>query len=191
MLIDQTETRAVVRQIVFQLTIDRGLREDLAQEALLHLWLREQQRPGQTQSWYFQSCRFFLQNFLRKGRSVDATRRHKGVHWSAEENESPETFADSSASDSSVLALLSAREIVSMIAKWLAPLERQILIGLAEGFGVRELATRLNVSHTSVVRHRRRIAALALKLGIEPLPNRSGHQRQFGAGSTDQTSEIS
>src|SRR5437667_3517932 len=74
MLVTQNQTRQVLRQIVFKLTPDLALRQDLTQEALLHLWLREQQCPGQSHSWYFQSCRFFLQNFMRNGRSVDSAR---------------------------------------------------------------------------------------------------------------------
>jgi DNA-directed RNA polymerase specialized sigma24 family protein len=72
MLIDQRETWEGLRQIVFKVTPDRALHEDLIQEAFVHLWLREKQCPGQTRSWYFQSCRFFLQNYLRNGRSVDS-----------------------------------------------------------------------------------------------------------------------
>src|SRR5438132_14302530 len=75
MLIYQKQTREVLRQIVFKITSNRSLHDDLAQEALIHLWRREQERPGQTQSWYFQSCRFFLQNHMRNGRSVDSGRR--------------------------------------------------------------------------------------------------------------------
>jgi RNA polymerase sigma factor (sigma-70 family) len=183
MLVNQNETQAVVRQIVFKLTIDRSLREDLTQEAFVHLWLREQQCPGQTPSWYLQSCRFFLQNYLRHGRSVDSTKHHKALRSSAESNESSETSATEPASAGSVLALVSAREITSLLAKWLTPLERQLLRHLTEGFSVREIADRLNLSHTSVIRCRRRIASLALKLGIEPLPNTNGRRMVPGQAS--------
>src|SRR5262245_46603583 len=77
MLVTKNGTRQVLQQIVFKLTHDAALREDLTQEALIHLWLRELQRPGQSQSWYFQSCRFFLQNYLRNGRSVDSAKHYR------------------------------------------------------------------------------------------------------------------
>ena len=174
MLIDQRETRTTVRQIVFRLTIDRALQEDLTQEAFIHLWLREQQRPDQPQSWYFQSCRFFLQNYLRNGRSVHSNRHRQALCLPAATDEWAGASADESLDGDSVPALVSAREIITLLAMWLTPLERQLLNCLAEGFGLREIAARLKLSHTSVIRSRRRIAALAVKLGIEPLPNANG-----------------
>jgi RNA polymerase sigma factor (sigma-70 family) len=176
MLIDQRETRTAVRQIVFRLTIDRALQEDLTQEAFIHLWLREQQRPDQPQSWYFQSCRFFLQNYLRNGRSVHSNRHHHALRSTTVAGECDGISEGEPLSGESVRALVSAREIISLLATWLTPLERQLLDCLAEGFGLREIAARLKLSHTSVIRGRRRIAALAVKLGIEPLPNANGRR---------------
>ena len=175
MLVHQKKTGDVLRQIVFKVTANRACHDDLTQEVLIHLWLRETQCPGQTESWYLQSCRFFLQNHLRNGRSVDSHRHHHSRRpTTAVVDESVEDSADESVAGGSVPALVGAREIVSLLDAWLTPLERQILTCLAEGFGVREIAARFDLSHTSVIRHRRRIAALALTLGIEPLPNPNG-----------------
>lgn len=164
-----------MRQIVLSLTADGALHDDLTQEALIHLWLREQQCPGQTQSWYFQSCRFFLQNYLRTGRCVHSVRHYKNLCSPVELKESEAVSSQGQPfSSDSVLSLVSAREIISLLANWLTPLERQVFGCLAEGFGVRETAGQLNVSHTCVIRQRRRIAAVALTLGIEPMPNGNG-----------------
>ena len=178
MLVDQRETRAAVRQIVYRLTIDRALQEDLTQEAFIHLWLREQQRPDQPQSWYFQSCRFFLRNYLRNGRSVHSNRHHQALCSTMTAAGSDGISGSEPLSDDSVRAQVSAREIISLLTMWLTPRERQLLNCLAEGFGLREIAARLKLSHTSVIRCRRRIAALAVKLGIEPLPNPAGVRRR-------------
>ncbi len=183
MLIQEKETREVLRQIVLKVTTNRTFHEDLTQEVLVHLWLRETQCPGQTQSWYLQSCRFFLNNHLRKGRSVDSHRHHHCLCPTAAGEECVDGAADDSLSGGSVPALVSAREISSLLAKWLTPLERELLDCLAEGFGVREIAARFHLSHTSVIRCRRRIAALALKLGIEPPPNANGRRHHFGNGT--------
>jgi DNA-directed RNA polymerase specialized sigma24 family protein len=172
MMINQNETREVLQKIIFKLTRDRALHDDLTQEALVHLWLREKQRPGQTQSWYLQSCRLFLQNFMRNGRSVDSKRRHNKVCTDLDDYPEPKTDGES-VSCGSVVALVSAREILVLLARWLTPLERLILACLADGLGAREIASRLNISHTSVIRYRRRIAALALRLGVEPLPRKN------------------
>ena len=183
MLVNQKETGEVLRRIVFKLTPDRALREDLTQEALVHLWLREKERPGQTRSWYVQSCRFHLQNYLRNGRSVDSPRRHRFLCVSAETEAFRAVPSDhESVSSRSVLALVSTREILSLLGKWLSPVERGILSCLAEGLGMREIASRLNLSHTSVIRYRRKIASLAVRLGVEPLPGRSRQPHRSGTG---------
>jgi DNA-binding CsgD family transcriptional regulator len=129
--------------------------------------LREQEYPGQTRSWYLQSCDFFLRNYLRNGRSVDSP-RHRGrlLPWELRHQDAPgekDGFCEP-------VGLVSAREILALLDRWLTPAERQILQLLAQGFAVREVASRLKLSHTSVVRHRRRIAEVAVRMGVEPVP---------------------
>jgi len=171
MLIDQKESRAVLRRIVFKVTTDRALHDDLTQEACVHIWLRETQCPGWTKSWYFQSCRFFLQNLLRTSRSVDSARHQRNLGSPAEARDDTATVSDADVPGDSVLALVSAREAVGSLEKWLSPPERQILGLLVEGYAVPEIAAKLAISHTSIIRHRRRIAGLASRLGIlPPLP---------------------
>src|SRR2546427_3728704 len=75
MLIDDARTRELLARIVHRLSSDSAIREDLMQEALVHLWLLEERRPGQRQSWYLQSCKFHLQNYITAGRSVDSPKR--------------------------------------------------------------------------------------------------------------------
>ena len=174
MLVNQKETREALRRIAFKLTSDRTLREDLTQEALFHLWQREKQRPGQTRSWYFQSCRFHLLNYLRNGRSVDSRHRYRTLARPIQAAHSPPHSVEESAFEDSVRALVSAREMADLLLNRLTSREWQVLGCLGEGFGIREIAARLNLTHTWVIRCRSRIARLALKLGIEPLPNRDG-----------------
>ena len=177
MLIHQKQTHEVLREIVFRVTANRALHDDLTQEAFIHLWKREQERPGQTQSWYFQSCRFFLQNHLRNGRSVDSPRHVRSLSGSPDLDKTVEQSEDDgSFANGSILAQVSTREILALLARWLTPLELRILGCLADGLGMREIACRLNISHTCVIKYRRRIAALALKLGVEPIPRRNGRR---------------
>src|ERR1043166_6888258 len=61
--------------MIARLTPNKALREDLLQEAMIHLWLTETRRPGQTRSWYMQSCRFHLQHYLNSGRRIDSATR--------------------------------------------------------------------------------------------------------------------
>src|SRR5580765_967359 len=67
----------ILKGLVTRLTWNRSLQQDLLQEALVHLWLIETRRSGQTTSWYLQSCRFHLQHCLSSGRSVDSA-KHRG-----------------------------------------------------------------------------------------------------------------
>jgi DNA-directed RNA polymerase specialized sigma24 family protein len=169
MLVEEKSTRQLLRQIVCKVTNNRGLHDDLVQEAFIHLWLREQEHPGQRPSWYFQSCRFFLQNFIRNGRSIDSTRHQKARCYLTDTHEEHVDSVDDSASGNSVPALVSARELVPLLNPWLTPIERQILSWLVDGTPIRQVAARLNLSHTSVTRCRRKIASVALRLGVEPL----------------------
>src|SRR5438132_877048 len=75
MLVNDFRTVTTLRRIADSLASDASERDDLVQEALMHLWLMECRRPGQSISWYLQSCRFHLQHYLARGRSVDSKKR--------------------------------------------------------------------------------------------------------------------
>ena len=139
------------------------------QEALVHLWLLEERRPGQRQSWYLQSCKFHLQNYITAGRSVDSPKRRSGkIAFNGDDYEG--TQSDAASRDSTVLTLASARDIFASLSCRLTPFEQAILTHLADGWGAREIAEQLEISHPTVIKYRRRIAAMALRLGILPLP---------------------
>src|SRR5712671_1061078 len=78
MLIDDHQVREMVERIVARCSSVPAVRDDLRQEALVHLWLLEERQPGQTKSWYIQSCKFYLQNYRTRGRSVDSPKRNVG-----------------------------------------------------------------------------------------------------------------
>ena len=63
------------RRDAARVTRDRASREDLAQEAMIHLWQQELRCPMQSESWYIQSCLFHLLNCVQRGRSLDSPRR--------------------------------------------------------------------------------------------------------------------
>ena|SRR6266568_297540 len=54
-------------RMIGRITSNFALRQDLLQEALVHLWLTEARRPGQTQSCYLQSSKFHLLHFWPPG----------------------------------------------------------------------------------------------------------------------------
>jgi hypothetical protein len=71
---------------------------------------------------------------------------------------------------SRALDWIGARDLLAQVSKFLTPNENLTLAYLLDGFTVREIATRLNLSHTAIVKRRRKIAALALELESTPPP---------------------
>src|SRR2546427_9623202 len=140
------ETLALLRRIVTKTKADASYREELMQEALVHLWLDEQHHPGESRSWYVQSCRFHLGNYLHKGRSLDSPKRRNGKLSLSDDllpnSEGghplePDSIPDS---DGDVLSAVAEHEMLELLAQQLSSQERTILDYLAQDFTVREVA---------------------------------------------------
>lgn len=168
MLYEKSQTSRAVRGMVHMVSRDAAMHDDLMQEACIHLWLRETERPGQSSYWYLQSCRFHLQNLLRKGRSVDSCKHRQSLCLACELEEAGETAANWLAQEPSILSVVCARDLMEALTQWLTPREKETLALLADGLSLREIAQRLQLSHTSIVKHRRRIAEVARQLGVIP-----------------------
>lgn len=171
MLIEDLETLEQLGKIVVRLTSNPALREDLMQEALIHLWQVQEQNPGQTKNWYLQNCRYRLLHYLALGRSVDSPKRRASQVHPSEHDDNPDEWLDRFEGADCVLQDVSARDMLASLAKLLSPREMLILQWLAEGLGTREIAKRIGISHPMVIKHRRKIAALARKLSIEAPTN--------------------
>jgi RNA polymerase sigma factor (sigma-70 family) len=170
LMVDDVGSRETLRRIIQRLTSDSALRDDLMQEALIHLWLLEERRPKQTASWYLQNCKYHLRNCLARGRSVDSQKRRRGRVLVSNNGENLAEMHRGPEADGAVLTQVSARDIVSQLSVRLTPVENAILMHLAEGLHAREIAEKLGLSHPTIIRNRRKIAALAIKLGVAPLP---------------------
>jgi len=164
MFVDEPATRLSLVRMIRKMTANPTLCQDLLQEALIHLWLTETRRPGQTESWYLQSCKFHLLHYLASGRSIDsAKRRGSQLHFESD-GEDGAGFIEGAEPDNSVIGSVSAREIISLLSPRLQPQEKAVLGCLADGLGPREIGRKLKVSHTMVIKHRRRIASLLTHL---------------------------
>lgn len=163
---EETSFREALAQMIRRMTPNTTLREDLLQEALVHLWLTETRRPGQTRSWYLQSCRFHLQHYLGSGRSIDSGKRWRDQLPLTDLHEEEDQSQEPCDTGNSVLNSVSAREIVALLRPHLSKQEQAVLNCLADGLGAREIGRALNLSHTMVIRHRRKIAALFTKLEL-------------------------
>jgi len=171
---DPTNNLSLVK-VVNRMTRDPFLREDLLQEATVHFWTMKRQRPRETLSWYLQSCVFHLRHYLAAGRSVDSLKRRA---FRVEVAEEEELFG----ADSCIIGQVEAREIVHQLSRALTPREQAILQCLAEGLGPREIACRLKFSHPVAIKCRRKIAELAVRMGIGL---DSATSRRPGAGRTN------
>jgi DNA-directed RNA polymerase specialized sigma24 family protein len=173
MLIDDLGFRDLLRRLVFHLVAETELRKDLMQEALFHLWRMESQSPGQTSSWYLQSCRYCLQHHLSQGRSIDSWKHHSDR--SQNENgdlDSPDCSECDLGFDESLCSCVNAQEMLALLAQRLTGLRRQILFDLADGLDVEDIAQARNISRQAVTKNRQLIALLALEIGFACPPNR-------------------
>src|SRR5437773_5015220 len=143
MLVNELSTRDSLVRMVRRLTANRTLREDLLQEALVHLWVTEIARAGQTRSWYLQSCKYHLLHYLASGRSVDSAKRHAGQLPPGRDAEGRDEFLEQVDSGNTVLNWVSARDIISSLSPQLLPRERAVLHCFADGLGPREIGRKL------------------------------------------------
>jgi RNA polymerase sigma factor (sigma-70 family) len=164
--------RGALVRMIRRLTPNPALREDLLQEAMVHLWLTQTRRPHQTRSWYLQSCRFHLQHYLNSGRSIDSGKRWRDQMPLTDHSEDEENAAEPGDGGNSVVNSVSVREIMSLLSLELTRQERAVLECLADGLGPREIGRKLQLSHTMVIRHRRKIAAVFTRLEL-PYPGGS------------------
>ncbi len=137
-------------------------RDDLMQEGLIQLWRSEQERPGQSTSWYLQGCRFRLQHYLDAGRSLDSCkRRNQQVVADTDEANGPPEMLQT---DSTTFDEISARDLKCALSAWLKPSERAVLDCLAEGFHPTDIRRQLQLSQPTINKYRRKIAHLVAKL---------------------------
>src|SRR5258708_6407223 len=113
-------------RMIGRITSNFALRQDLLQEALIHLWLTEARRPGQTQSWYLQSSKFHLLHFLASGRSVDCTKRARFHSHFEDDSEQPEEFSELADPGGSVESQVIARDIISVLSSRLSASENAV-----------------------------------------------------------------
>ena len=107
-VLDPRSMKESLERLIHKTTTDSALYEDLLQEALVHLWLTERRRPGQTTSWYLQSCKFHLQHYLASGRSVDSTKRRSGQMQFAQDSDEEDGIPEQGDEGNSVVTSVSA-----------------------------------------------------------------------------------
>jgi DNA-directed RNA polymerase specialized sigma24 family protein len=125
-LVEDPEAHKHLRAMTGRIESNQAVRQELLQEALLHLWLKEQDRPGQTPSWYYQSCRRFLGRLRRTARSVDLPRsgwRRVEPHAGTED----ECWDRAEASNNRVMSEVCARDLLTALGRLLKPNRKAVL----------------------------------------------------------------
>ncbi len=166
MEIDQVEIQLQLKRIVRSVTRDPELFDDLLQEAYLHLWLKLLEMPGQTRSWYLQSCRFQLLHLVNGGSSMDAVKRRHARCEAEHEQETIERQVQQTGGAEAVFDQVSTNDVLEQLMERLSPLQQQIFELLYKGCGLRETARVIEISHQAVSNHRRCIAEIAAQLGL-------------------------
>jgi DNA-binding CsgD family transcriptional regulator len=145
---------------------DPQLRQDLLQECLLHLWKLEVEKPGHTRSWYLQGCRFHLQHYVAVGRSVDSLKRNcKNSRVNIDDHEEEPALNDHH-TNGEVFDNVSFEDVVSILKRQIKPREWQVLSGLVDGMALQEIVSEFGISRPTVLKYRRKLAALTTRLGI-------------------------
>jgi DNA-binding CsgD family transcriptional regulator len=176
MLYQEARICQSLRSIVTGLRADPVLQEDLMQECLIRLWKLESEKPGRTPSWYLQNCRFHLQHWLASGRSLDSLKRATGDNRVTIDGVTDELPAEGYHTNGELLELVCAQDLVGALAAHLTPRESALLRSLADGLVLHDIAIKLKLSYPTALKYRRKIASLALRLGIAPpLPYQRGH----------------
>jgi len=136
-------------------------RDDLLQEALVYLWKEETQR---------RCVRNYLQNQINRGRSVDSRKHRAELIAFSTNHDFTDEWLNSLQSEENIMSEVGFRDLLSAMSERLGKIDRTILYGLAEGRRFREIAKSLQITHVSVFKHRRKIASIAVDLGLEPPP---------------------
>ena len=125
--------------------------------------------PGQRLGWYLQSVNFYLHHLKTSGRSLDSPKHRRAQAAFAGDCAGWRESLDILDFDEGIMSEVHARDILCVLVDRLKPIDQIILGELAEGLRVCEIAENLKVSHVFVVQHRRRIARVAINLGISPV----------------------
>src|SRR4029077_1852585 len=189
MWVDNEEVQSRLKRLGRARTGDPGTQEDLFQVALLHLWRLEREQPDRTVDWYVTGCSFHMRDWLREGRSVDSLKRQcLGCPLKNVVEDGDCVLDGGLICEGDPFQEASLADLLAGLKERLRPAEQEVLDLLEKGYGECELAARMRVSHTMVMKWRKVIANAARKLGVERETART--LRQFAAQPfRDQTTD--
>jgi DNA-directed RNA polymerase specialized sigma24 family protein len=140
MLIENLRMQRRLQRVVTQLSGDPDLRQELIQEAMIHLWRMEERDPGRDEAWYLRGCRFHLQNLLRQGRSVDSLRHVRARVCTREQKFDSFNLVELVDSNGSLRDEVGINDLMAELFKWLPRQEKDTLLCLIDGLSARQTA---------------------------------------------------
>ena len=172
------------------MTRDLELQKDLLQEMFIHLVRVQVELPGRTPSWYTKSCEFHARNYLKHGRSVDSHKRARNLvplGQVSNDVDGKVLFLLEPVDPLDLHSELVTQDVVDLIMLRLTETQQRIFFLLIRGLGVREIARELRITHPAVIKHRRKIARIAIELlqetGWDDSTNSSNELSRVHAGS--------
>ena len=130
--------------------------DDLFQEMSVHLWDKFQKgAPAEINNSYIvRGCRFHILNYLRKKREKAVT-----LSLDVQINEEGNTLKDILPDTTEPVEVSVNRKLIIDEIKnnGFNKREKEVLLYLLEGFTMREIAERLDISHVMVIKYKKRL----------------------------------
>jgi len=185
-LADDASFRKKVARMARRICENKQWYEESEQEALSHLCVRERKRPGQTRRWYFNSCRYHLQHYLRHKRRVQSHECCDAAFLFDDGDDSldaPGRAMSDVPCDDTLLSAVCARDTLDYLLSHLTAPAQATLLGFADGQSIEEIALEHNLSHQAISKHRKRIIAMVSRLDSGHSASRRGHSPRSGTKS--------
>ena len=155
--------------IAARLAKDPDAQKELMQEMFVHLVRIQAAEPGHALSWYLESCEFHGRNYLEPDCNLDLPKR--GTHGIRADKFPAAAMGTTamacmvpSPGQIEIQGELITNDILNLIFPHLSYKQHRVLFLLMKGFGVRQAARELGITHPAVIKHRNKIARIARQL---------------------------
>ena len=142
------------------------MQEELFQVGWITVWQEESGHEGETPSYYLQRCQFAMRHYLEQGRSIVSWKRRRDRHLlpgEFEEADWPDPLSDWT---DDIRSSACARDLIRVLWRWIGDDEKMVILDLAKGLRIEDIAQHLMMSHQDVSKHRQRIRRVAEAAGI-------------------------
>lgn len=164
MLVGTLQLRSALRKMVNKVTRHSALQRELMEECLVYLAKLEAAAPDREEGWYLLRCGRHLTRFRYLARSWEGPKLPPALVAKAP------AFLRKKVRTAEEIHWFS--KLIEVLSKHLSRRESKVLTALAEGYALEAIANSLNQDLSEVLRAQCKIAALILKLGLAPKPDR-------------------